>query len=282
MMKFHAALSTGLATFLIAPAVLGGDELETLEAALRATDRALDVVVGVERRMDENPEEAMSLIKQVTEAPILDARRRDERLATLRGEVNLLRTELDQLEMSALERGAHPMGDLGHRTDTVLPPQPSGGSVGPTNLSPVTTGFDDATRAALEVAKLEAMARLSASTQASVGGTASESDPSAQAATGEDGYSADPVRHARAYYKAGHYSKGFRLLKDAEGAEALFWRARLAERMGDLEQAETDLRQVLTMDAEGPFAARAQQDLDFVKWKREFNQRMGARRGSQR
>ena len=270
MMKLHAALTTGLATLLVAPAALSADELETLEAALRSTSRALDVVVGVEQRAAEDPAAAIPLVRQVTEAPVLDAERRDARLQSLRSEVDLLRTELDQLELAALQEGAQPLTDL--RPPTARDPRTTA-SGAPTELPAVSTGLDDATRLALAKAKADALARAR--------GDLKGDEPSAGNAhptTNENGYSADPVRHARACYRAGRYDEGLALLKDAETPEGLFWRARCNERLDDLDAAEADLRELITIDADGPFAARALADLEFVKWKRDFLQRMEGKR----
>ncbi len=269
MMKLHALLTAGLATAAVAPVALGADEIETLEAALRATSRALDVVVGVERRVAEDPEGARALVIQVTEAPILDAHRRDDRLVALRSEISLLRTELDQLELNAIASGAAPL------TGPVAPVTGNQGqtgntSAGPTNLPPVSTGMDDATRDALSQARAQAIARAN--------GVEAILDPRAQPTTDGSGYSANPLLEARACYRAGRFAEGAALLKSASGADAIFWRARCNERLGQLDQAEADLRQVLTMDPTGPLAGRAQQDLDFVKWKRSFLERMGDRK----
>ncbi|MFT5289369.1 MAG: tetratricopeptide (TPR) repeat protein [Planctomycetota bacterium] len=269
MMKLHALLTAGLATAAIAPVALGADEIDTLEAALQATSRALDVVVGVERRVKEDPNGARALVVQVTEAPILDAHRRDDRLVTLRSEISLLRTELDQLELNAIASGVTPLMDP-------IAPMPgdsgqnSGSSTGPTNLAPVSTGMDDATRDALSRARAGATARTN--------GVETTPDPNAQPTSEAGGYSANPLLEARACYRAGRFAEGASLLKNASGADAIFWRARCNERLGQLDQAEEDLRQVLTMDPDGPLAGRAQQDLDFVKWKRGFLERMGDRK----
>lgn len=274
MMKFHAALTTGLATFFVAPAALSSDELQTLEAALQSTSRALDVVVGVERSIQADPEGGAELIKQVTEAPVLDARRRDERLAALRGEVSLLRAELDQLELNAIQSGVQPLDEAlaearsNQRGERRSNPQVSGG--GSSSRAPVSTGLDEATRSALSQAKAEAMARAEGRTPVFEG---SQDAEATERRTRE--YSADPLRHARTCYRAGRYEEGHALLANAEGVEALFWRARCSERMDDLDAAKKDLQQVLAMDPNGPFSVRAQQDLDFVEWKRAFLERMG-------
>lgn len=271
MLKFHAALTTGLATLLVAPAALDNDELATLDAALRSTSRALDVVTGVERQVAEDPTGSVSMLRQVTEAPLLDPARRDERLATLRDEVNLLRTELDQLELSALERGLlRPDGTLNAGVSSAAPVQDQGtrrplGTPG--TLDHVSTGLDDQTRSALESARNAALRR------------AGEAVPTSdEEVDTPDDYSANPLRHARTCYRAGRYAEGRALLSEAEDPESLFWRARCSERMGDLESADADLRQLLAQDPEGPFAERAQADLEFVQWKRDFLERMESRK----
>ena len=271
MMKFQTAIASGLATFLVVPAVtLGGDEIGTLKDALANTARALEILAGIEEKLDGTGQVSTGIVLAVTEPSILDARRRDERLSALRNECSLLQTELDLLEGadSATVPAASP-------TEEVAPVPVVGDAH---SLPPVHTGLDEATRNVLKsITK----------------GTANQGEPRDAPTTVEvtgpeersesEEYSADPVGQARACYRAGRYAQGLALLEKKTGdTQALYWRARCLEKLDRLDDAAADLRKVIELTTDGFEKQRAQTDLEFVEWKKGFLEKLGDRSRSEK
>ncbi|MEW6073136.1 MAG: hypothetical protein AB1726_11180 [Planctomycetota bacterium] len=258
MLRFQMAVSAGLATILVVPAILlGGDEVRTLETALADTTRALEILGGIRQQFEAGQGASSGVVVAVTEAPILDARQRDERLVTLRNEVDLLQTELDLLEGAAFAG----------------PPVPEEGALAAAEIAPpagpplprVHTGLDDALRHVL--AGPEAPAGPATEAAADTPRAA----PGPAASAGEPAYSADPLRQARACYRAGRHEEGAALLAGAtDDPETLYWRARCLERLDRLDEAAADLRRVIELAGEGLAGQRARTDLEFVEWKRGF------------
>jgi hypothetical protein len=275
MLRFQTAIATGLATLLVVPAVvLGEGELESLERALAATLRALDVLAGVQQRVEARDARAIDVVRSATEAPLADARVRDERLQGLRHEVALLETELDALEAPSSEGVERHADGLRALTDAVA-------------VDPLTTGLDDAARAALDrLAHAQPTPALEPEAR-----TVDPATPSPEGA----GYSADPLRHAQACLRAERWERAVELVRDQpESVPVLQVRARALERLDRLDEASKALRRILELAGAETFdAQRARTDLEFVEWKRGFRSSLpkglsrtgehgGARRGDPR
>lgn len=272
MMKFHAAITTGLATLIVVPtAVLDEGELRSLENTLSGTVRALEVLAGIQERADTDPRQAALWIRSATEPPILDDRERDERLVQLRNEVNLMQMELDSFSAPTSVATTEKPGVTG----TVQAPFTT--QTGGLALQGVTTGLSDAARRALAHGP-------SAASQSEANPPTGTTAPAELPPREEPGYTADPLGHARACYKAGRYEDGIAVLETLrDDIEALYWKARCLEKLGRLEEAEVALENVATV-ADGTWTGqRARTDLEFVRWKREFTKRMpDAAKGGQR
>lgn len=274
MMKFHAAITAGLAATIVIPAVtLDTEEIGTLEDALSNTVRALELVTGIQKKFETEKKSDTGLVLAMTEDSILDPQLRDERLHALRNEVNLLQTELDLIESD----------DLGITPVATTPPPPTGvpeGEIIPAagaagSIPRVTTGLDDATRRAL--ADLQRKDR---------GEDVAEAPEPAEtvapfvSSTEKEGYSADPLRHARACYRIERYAEGAAILKDLKSdPRALYWRARCLEKLGQLDEAARALRKVIELSPDTPEGRNAKSDLEFIEWKRGFLDKLGENGG---
>jgi len=315
MLKFQPLVTTGAALLLVFPAaVLGDADVSSLGQALKETERALDVLRGIESGRSQ-PENPAAVLRGLTETPIGDGPKRSENLERLRNEVGLLQTELDALDLRVLDPNAPAYGG-----GTLDLPSSVGGLGGATQAAgDVTTGLTAAQRAALfggDTDPSDAQATTpenggstvgsqssfgaggtgGAGTKTSGGGaTAPENgqDASSGSATqpvkpgpedpapgaggtadGEPGYSADPVKHASALYRAGRYQEGFALIAKLTEPAAVYQQARFLEKLGRLDEAIAALESVDGKLPEGYEAQRAQSDLEFFRWKRDFLERI--------
>jgi len=273
MMKLHAPLTAGLAAMFVLPSLsIGADRLRTLEEALGATDRALDVLTGVERTLEKHPAnpEVTKLVRSVTEAPMLDAQRRDTRLVELRNQVNLLQTELDMLEGSAFlpsEFAPDPLLAIA---------TPSGGAPDLAPMRNLTTGLDAGMRSLLEPSVPSRFATSEeepAETKAN-GTSSMEGDQHAVPAPREEaGYSAAPLEHARACIRVGRFTQALELLGRLEPAgEVLYLSARCLEKLGRLDEALASLDRALELQLSDDERRRAEGLREFLSWKLSFVQ----------
>lgn len=200
---------------------------------------------------------ALQRLLALTEAPLGDARARDERLEQLRG-------SLAQLEGGA---GAAHEATQGARTQ----------------LSSAATTAHEATRSApptpgAGAQPLAAPAPAHAFAPALAPAAGSGSTPSAleSAANGNalegPGYCADRVRQGRAYYKAGLYERALSALDPVrEEPQALQWRARCYERLGRNAEAIDAYERLIAHPQAGPSADLARADLDFLRWRARYS-----------
>lgn len=243
MMRYQAALSSVLAAALVPALYFGDGELATLEDALAETARALEVLSGLATRAEQGDPQSVSFVRGVTEAPILEARRRDERLVDLRNQVNLLQAELDVLEAPAFVIEATP---------------PPAATATGGDLPRISAGLSP-----------EQLALLAATERA---------EPAAEGVRpnlpGEPpGYSADPLAHARACFYARRFEKCVTLADELpDSADAQFWKSRALEKLGRLDQAIAAMQRSLELSGEGPAARKAGAELEFLQWRRSFLQ----------
>jgi hypothetical protein len=87
---------------------------------------------------------------------------------------------------------------------------------------------------------------------------------------GASAYSADPLRHGITCYRAGRFAEAHELLAPLEGATALYWQARTLERLQRLDEAVSVMERAIAAGGDGPEQRRAQTDLEFLRWKRDF------------
>jgi hypothetical protein len=277
MFKLQPLVTTGAGLCLVLPAaVLGDGDLSSLSAALRDTEHALDVLRGIESGAARHGEPA-ALLRSVTETPIVDGEKRSADRERLRNEVGLLQTELDALDARAFDSAVLVSPAVSSGGSLAAPPAASNGA---SNAAPgVTTGLTPEQRTALfgnggdpsgadGAAQRAGTAKLETPPSA-----AAEPRPAAQS-TEDPSYSADPLRHANALYRAGRFQEGFALIAKRSEPEAVYLQARFLERLGRMDEAIRALESVVGLLPEGYESRRAKSDLEFFRWKRDFLKRL--------
>jgi len=263
MMRFQTTVTAVLASLLVVPVLIGQGNVDTLESALSGTKRAIEVLKGLEKKLVEEPANALALVLSATEAPGGTDVQREQRLESLRSEVNLLQMEYDALQSPALAGDGAVQDLLGTREPLGRTSLPSAG---------ITTGLGDDLRLLLSGAPQPRTTPAPA--------PAPHGEESAAAATPESAaggaYSADPLRHGITCYRAGRYAEAYELLAPLDDASALYWQARTLERLERLDEAVKVMERALAKGGEGFEARRAQTDLEFLRWKRDFVQQMPA------
>lgn len=255
MLRFQTAITSALASLLVVPVFLGQGQVASLSDALSGTRRALEVLKGLEKRLHDDPAGALGLVLSATEAPNGDDVGRERQLEGLRNEVNLLQMELDALQSPVLGPDGAVQSALGTNfsAESQRAAQPLA----------ITTGLDDSMRALLTQAP-GVRALRSEPREATPKG---EGRP---AAPDENAYSADPLRHGITCYRAARYAEAYELLAPLADANALYWQARTLERLERLDEAVKVMERALAKGGEGFEARRAQTDLEFLRWKRDF------------
>lgn len=262
MLRFQSAIVSLLASVLVAPLFLGQGQLATLQDAHSATQRALDVLAALEQRLKTEPAAALSLILSATEEPLGDEVERDRRLEALRNEVSLLQMELDAAQSPVLAPDGSVQSALGGASPQIL--------AGSEHPRAITTGLDDSLRALLATPEPRS-ARRGESVH-----TPAPREDGAPASAGERAYSADPLRHGITCYRAGRFSEALELLTPLDEAPALYWQARTLERLERLDEAIRVMERAIQTGGEGFEQRRAQTDLEFLRWKRDFVQSLPA------
>ena len=259
MMKFTQAINVAVASVLVVPAVtLQGGVAHSLRESLDRTLVALETLAGIDQRLQVEGREAVAEVLEHTEPALAqdagDPAARDRLLDSLRADVGSLQAELDRAQ-----RAAAPRADQ----------QPLELALEPAAQAAVTTGLDDDLRALL--ASSRARPRITAPAERAPKQAAAE-DPEKLALEGED-FTADPLRLAQAYYRKGRFEQAVALLEEkGQGPEALYWKARSLEKLGLHEAAIEAYTAVSGREDAGALASRALEDIEFLKWRLEFEQ----------
>lgn len=257
MMRFQTAIAGLLATLLGVPVLLGQGHVASLQDALAGTVRALEVLKGLEQRLEQEPAATLGLILSATEPPVGDEVQRDRRLESLRNEVSLLQMDLDAMQSPMLGSDGSVQGTLGTRLPLETAGLPSGAGI--------TTGMDDELRALLtgvRPGRESALVRGEAASEGLTGPT--PSGPASEV------YTADPLRNGIACYRAGRYAEAHALLAPLDDASALYWLARTLERLERLDEAVQVMERAIAKGGQASELRRAQTDLEFLRWKRDF------------
>ncbi len=289
MMKTTYATNLAAATLLVVPALaLGTDAGSGLRSALADTIRSIEALSGLSEDVTQGQTGALSRVRMMTEAPILDGESRDEYLVTLRREVGQLRMreELglpagiatapnqtsDNSAVSSAKAPVSPVPTVpnaaaGSSPATPIPVQTTASIQAPPSVQgSVTTGLDD-------------RLRLSLSGQARA---AENNTPRISVALEADGFSADPLLEAQANYRSQDYGRALALLAaTAPNSETSWWRGRCLEKLGRLPEAlsiyesivNTELGEQASDDeraAHTRVLPRAQRDIEFLRWAIDF------------
>jgi len=261
MLKFAYLAQLGLAGTVIVPAVvLEQDPAGGLMEALANTRASLESLEQLHSSLTSGDHSQVAATLEATEAPTGDAQLRDERLSYLREEVSRLQMRWETLEEA--------IGTVGPPSETPAPapmaaPITSIASAPSTELAATTTGLDEATRSDL-------VERLSAEEPATPTTSTRE-----KISYEPVGFTAHPVRHGRALYKAGRYDEAIALLKrSVDQVGARFWIACSLEKLGRVDEAIKAYEVVAASPADAKDAERAKRNRDFLVWKRDFDARI--------
>lgn len=250
-----------LATVFVVPGVaLQGRAPDSLSDMLQQTLSALDALAQLEVRVRAGEPGAIEAVQAATEAPLAPELRDDAALLELRGAVASLEAALDQAHAGS---STHVPGHTGVRVDEEFAQQPP---------AVATTGLSGA-----ELARLSDLhprgAPAANPAGAAQGGQAQRSN--AARSFEAEGYTADSVRLARAYYKQGRWNDALILLEGRDhSAAGTYWRARCLEKLGRDAEALKAYESVVGDPAAGETAELARKDMEFLRWRMDF----GARR----
>lgn len=239
MMKYQTPITTALAALLVVPLFAQDKAMRTLQNALLGTTRALDSLEKIQERIKLDPLSGIEQILAATETPVLQEQQQDERLQTLRNEVNQLQMQLDSLEIGK--------GNF---------PDMSEGSV-------PTTGIDDnVRRALLGLTKNQPQPDLQPRRQTTVLPEGPE-------------YSADPIAQSRTFYRLSRYTDAVSILMTLpDDPKALYWKARSLEKLERVDEAIEALKKVVELAPDSHEGKRAQTDIEFLSWKSDFKRKL--------
>ena len=248
MLKFTYIANLGvLGLFAVPPAIQSSGGFG-LDKALQGTVSALESLTQTKSSIETGDYSAVDQLLSSTEAPVASPAESSEIRSRLRNEVSRLQMALDTLE-----------------SGYVLPPISVRGP-GDDEDRP-TSGLTDEEREEIGDILVPVPGGKSASEILTDDGTASFE---------REGFTANYARHGRAYYRAGRYAEGVRLLRHAtEGdIEATYWLGRCLERVGKLNEAVQAYAQVIESPRAGALARRAQEDREFLEWKIAFSSKV--------
>lgn len=254
MMKATYAIAALGASALAVPtfAPQGGEE--SLQVALQRTVHTLEQLADLEQRFTAAPRAVLPEVVAATEAPLPPGPERDERLNALRADLGRLQTELDLAERALPDTAGAAAGGHEHR-------YAQGRDAGPGGVA--TTGLAEGELQAL------AKARPTAAREP-VAQTAPE-----RVSLEPEGFSADVVGEGRALVRAGRFEEALERLADAptDEAAATYWTGRALEKLGRIDEALEAYGKVVVLDPESFEGKRAQEDIEFLEWKRSFEKR---------
>jgi len=247
MMKYQTVLAGAFGALLLVPTFATQETGGGLERSLQETVRALEVLAGIRKGVEQGAPNSVALVMQATESALPDPQARDAQLVTLRDEVNRLQGLADR------------MADAATQSETVsqlLESKPEDAK----RLS-ISTGLTPQDRGALQ--------------SGSIGAGQTPIANSAPVYT-----EADSIRQAQTLYRSGRYADCVLFLDNKNAnLEAVWWRARALEQLERWPEA-IDGYKLAAASTDPVLARRAKQDLDFLEWKRDFKLKAG--NGSQK
>jgi hypothetical protein len=263
MLKYQSALLAVFGSALLVPAICSQDGARGLENSLKETTRALEVLAGIQRGIEARHPSAIALAKQATEPASGEARVRDNRIVTLRDEVNRLQAMNDRMQ--------GPDTQAREVENTLSSPPPLDLDSSPRVI--VTTGLSQSAREELSGVALPGT--RAARPVASAG----EGQKPSGAAKDAGESAADPLRQAQVLFRARSYEECAALLKKRESdPESAWWRGRALERLGRTNDARDCYQKAKDGAAkDSKLATRAAQDLEFLEWKLGFQQKLAAK-----
>jgi len=252
MMKLTGTVSVGAGVLLVLPAWTQGDgTLQSLGQALSKTHAAIETFTGFLMQIESGDPSGVDAVRTFTEAPIKDERGRDEHSHELRIDINRLQMNLDYLE--------------GLDTPQAL--------VEPMSAPLVASQPSEQIHSALDAGMLETLGRVHAPSNAPTPDPVRTGPPPES-----ENYSAAPLSHAQACYRAGQYEKCISLvLQLDETAETLFWHGRALERLDRTDEALATYEKAAGLDGPEGYPQRASDRLEFLAWKKDFMRTISTR-----
>ncbi len=273
MMKASGIVSFAAGTLLLVPTAQDGS-VATLEDALGRTVQAIEFFAGFEQQAQNQDPDAVDTLLRNTESALFNEPSGEARIFDLRDEINRLqiaydavlggdaRPDLQAAVLAPLSQttGTNPVpaSDEKHTRSAHI----ANGEQAPTHPF---TGLNASTRSALAAVHPGSAVIQPAKPAGGSKGTGAQAKP--VSAPDPDGYSADPVRQARACYKAGLYERGLLVLAgEVLTPEGQYWKARLLEMLERTDEALEVYKRVIASD-DPELSKRAQGDLDFLEWR---------------
>ncbi|MBK7642512.1 MAG: tetratricopeptide repeat protein [Planctomycetes bacterium] len=260
MPKYRTTFLLVLGTALCVPGLRSQDNAASLERSLAETKRAIEVLAGIQRGLEARHPAAIELVKQATEPVSGEARVRDNRLVTLRDEVNRLQAMSDRMQGASTQA---------REVESTLNASPARNEESAPRVL-VTTGLTQEAREELVGLSTPVARGTRSTTPVEESGSAPSTPKDAGAAA------ADPLRQAQVLYRAARYEECAYLLRRLEDqAEPAWWRARALERLGrDGEALECYRHATQIAPKDSTLQKRATQDLEFLEWKIDFNKKL--------
>ncbi len=257
MLKFMHLFNFGVVGALVVPAALQDSSgAGQLERAIVATEHSIQALGQVEAQIAAGEYSAVDAILGATEAPFGGARERSTLVDQLRRDIGELENQVQQLEIpDGLE---HLTQDPTQGLVMTTTPQGAPGVA--------TTGLSQAERD--EVAEIWPPIP-------GIDGTGNVRKKGETFTFEKQGFSVDPIRQGRAYYRASRYKEALRLFETGAGEpEADYWTGRALERLGRTEEAIAAYTLVVDNEEAGALIERARMDRDFALWLIDFERKV--------
>lgn len=257
MLKFMHLFNFGVVGALVVPAALQDSSgASQLERAIAATEHSLQSLTQVEAQIAAGEYAAVDAILAATEPPFGGARERSTLVDQLRRDIGELEHQVQQLEIP--EGLEHLTQDPTQGLATTSTPQGAPGVP--------TTGLSQADRD--QVAEIWPPVP-------GIDGTGNVRKKGETYTFEKQGFSVDPIRQGRAYYRAGRYKESLRLFETRTGEpEADYWTGRALERLGRSEEAIAAYTLVVDNEEAGALIERARMDRDFALWLIDFERKV--------
>lgn len=267
MLKYTPAINLLFGSLLVLPAASGislqdGGLLESIEAS----SMALEQLGIVQRGLQQGDTRSIQDLLRMTEPPLGSGPELGERLNQLRSDVGQLQQRVDRAAA-----GSETAATGGSATGNI---EAGGMQIqrGPGGLV-INGGETQATRrAGVDASTLvDVGTRVPGTTPITPG-----HQPKTDFEHGED-FLADKLSMGRLLCKAGQYDKALEQLQTLNQPEAQYWTAVCLERVGRIQEAMARYEYVSGLENAGPFAETARNDLAFLRWKQEFQERRDTR-----
>jgi hypothetical protein len=297
MMKHTGSLALGLGLFVGLPAfTFGGGMPDSIEGALQDTLRALEALGELEQELTDGGSLPAGTVERITDAPVGTAMERSQKLDKLRTEVSELQAQVDAKRVS---EGVPLYGPSATTEDGGPAAAPEGSTT--VDTRGLTTGLPETfVRALGSGDQTPGIVRPSATGpypagpqptggQRNPGASSSEDSTTPASETTESapspegrGYSAHPLRQAKACFRAGRYQQGVDILEAADlGTEGDYWLARCLTKLDRTAEAVALFQAVEVADDAGDLAAAAKREREFAEWLEDFEQRTGIETGAE-